>query len=166
MNKNTVVNTCQTSIQYCDNVFTGHSAKFGSYTTMDLNTNTVVDLQLVQVGLDEWNFTVSFSCFQCCHDTHFKYRSILVICLAEQWGWWKLKNGERGPEEEPGIVECTWYNPRVHHHRPSPTNTEIPEGEQHHTILRRLAHGERYISLYCMKLHKYLLNVLVGFFTF
>ncbi|KAL0970663.1 hypothetical protein UPYG_G00245360 [Umbra pygmaea] len=28
----------------------GHCAKYGSYTMMDLNTNTIVDLQLVQVG--------------------------------------------------------------------------------------------------------------------
>ena len=27
----------------------GHSAKFGSYTLMDLNTSKIVDLQLVQV---------------------------------------------------------------------------------------------------------------------
>ena len=45
----------------------------------DLNTNTVVDLQLVQVGWEELHFTVSLSCFKCCHDTHFKYGSILVI---------------------------------------------------------------------------------------
>ena len=29
---------------------TGHSAKFGSYTMMDLRANTIVDLQLVQVS--------------------------------------------------------------------------------------------------------------------
>lgn len=32
------------------NVFIGHSAKFGSYTVMDLKTNTVIDVQLVQVS--------------------------------------------------------------------------------------------------------------------
>lgn len=34
----------------CIFVFEGHSAKYGSYTMMDLETNTVVDVQLVQVN--------------------------------------------------------------------------------------------------------------------
>ncbi len=29
--------------------FVGHSAKCGSYTVMDMHSNTIVDLQLVQV---------------------------------------------------------------------------------------------------------------------
>ncbi len=33
---------------------TGHSAKYGSYAMMDLHTNTVVDIQLVQVSCQNW----------------------------------------------------------------------------------------------------------------
>lgn len=29
--------------------YIGHSAKFGSYTLMDMETNSIVDLQLIQV---------------------------------------------------------------------------------------------------------------------
>ena len=59
------IHTVQThtrQIKYCDYVFTGHCAKFGSYTMMDLNTKTIVDLQLVQVGVTNkvWR---SVSCF-------------------------------------------------------------------------------------------------------
>ena len=57
-----------TSIQDCDNVFTGHCAKYGSYTMMHLNTNTIVDLQLVQVGRTNEILLFSFSYykfFQC-----------------------------------------------------------------------------------------------------
>lgn len=31
-------------------MFSGHSAKYGSYTLMDLNNNNVIDIQLVQVS--------------------------------------------------------------------------------------------------------------------
>lgn len=30
--------------------YIGHSAKFGSYTLMDMETNSIVDLQLIQVN--------------------------------------------------------------------------------------------------------------------
>lgn len=31
-------------------IFEGHSAKFGSYSMMDLRSNTIIDIQLVQVS--------------------------------------------------------------------------------------------------------------------
>lgn len=31
--------------------------------------------------------------------------------------------------------------------RPSPTNTEIPQGDEHHALLRCMAHGKRYYFL-------------------
>jgi len=30
-------------------IYLGHSSKYGSYTLMDMHSNTIVDLQLVQV---------------------------------------------------------------------------------------------------------------------
>lgn len=41
----------------CQFIYSGHCAKFGSYTMMNLETNRVVDIQLVQVSL---NFVSKF----------------------------------------------------------------------------------------------------------
>lgn len=39
-------------------LFSGHSAKFGSCTIMDLHTNTIVDMQLIQVGEIKLTFNI------------------------------------------------------------------------------------------------------------
>lgn len=46
--------------ELCVIVFEGHSAKYGSYTMMDLEMNTIVDLHLVQVS--EKPFFIFFGC--------------------------------------------------------------------------------------------------------
>ena len=42
----------------------GHSAKFGSYTVIEQQTNRVLDFQLVQVG-QSFNLLNSFHIFEC-----------------------------------------------------------------------------------------------------
>ena len=57
----------------------GHSAKFGSYTVIDMLSNKVVDFKLVQV----WYYT-SKKPFLC----------IIILLITEKWGWGKLFYGE------------------------------------------------------------------------
>ena len=54
---------------YCDDfiyVFTGHSAKFGSYSVMELKSNRIVDIQLVQVSVTELYNRNMFHVFDYC----------------------------------------------------------------------------------------------------
>ena len=47
-------------------VFLGHSAKFGSYSLMNLESNTIMDIQLVQVCFSDINiFVLLFEYYMC-----------------------------------------------------------------------------------------------------
>lgn len=101
----------------------GHSAKFGTYTTMELEANVVLDLQLVQVQFILFKFRVLCEKFKTSSVnivivTVFQIifssmqSSCLVICLtgmfpavfSEQRVWWELPYGTGRPEEDGGLL--------------------------------------------------------------
>ena len=54
----------------------GHSAKFGSYVLMELESNAIIDIQLVQVGLSYHSHTQSRHCNACI--THMHSHAIVI----------------------------------------------------------------------------------------
>ncbi len=61
-------------------VIAGHSAKYGSYTMMDLQTNNIVDIQLVQVFENMWTSAADYGEHTLVMHNYLKISTLLIEC--------------------------------------------------------------------------------------
>lgn len=106
---------------------TGHSAKYGSYTMMDLHTNTVVDIYLVQVSCQNWF---------CKGVIGYNFKSkvynafsviILFFCVNRATRLVVAATWKKRAWQGVCITGVAWRQPWLHCHWLSSTSTEVPQ---------------------------------------
>lgn len=127
----------------------GHSAKYGSYTLMELETNKILDVQLVQVTVNLWiklnnNNNI---CYFLCIFMRFKVYSMQILYLLVQWGKEFQCHGGRRSKT---WIDISWRKgsaDKTTCDRQTHPGEEIPEGAEatDWPPLWCLAHSKKFV---------------------